>query len=99
LSSTVSSSIVIRMTRADAEGRSSAGRQSADILLEVMNERSPDLREHIRGVGEQAGATAERLGLAAYEASRVAVAAELHDIGKVAIPDSILDKPDGLDEG
>jgi diguanylate cyclase (GGDEF)-like protein len=81
------------------EGRSSAGRQSADVLLEVMNERSPDLREHIRGVAEQAGATAERLGLAAHEVSRVVLAAELHDIGKAAIPDSILNKPAGLDEG
>jgi diguanylate cyclase (GGDEF)-like protein len=82
----------------DKSGCSSAGRQSADVLLEVMNERSPELREHIRGVAEQAGATAGRLGMAGHEISRVALAAELHDIGKAAIPDSILDKPDRLDE-
>jgi diguanylate cyclase (GGDEF)-like protein len=83
----------------DKVGRSSAGRQSADVLLEVMNERSPDLREHIRGVAAQAAATAERLGLAPHEVSRVALAAELHDIGKAAIPDSILNKPCDLDHG
>jgi diguanylate cyclase (GGDEF)-like protein len=83
----------------DKAGRSSAGRQSADVLLEVMNERSPDLREHIRGVAEQAAATAERLSLPEHEISRIALAAELHDIGKAAIPDSILNKPEGLDEG
>jgi diguanylate cyclase (GGDEF)-like protein len=82
----------------DKAGRSSAGRQSADVLLEVLNERSPELREHIREVAKQAGATAERLGMPAHEVSRVALAAELHDIGKAAIPDSILDKPEGLDE-
>ena len=28
---------------------------------------------------------------------RIALAAELHDVGKVAIPDTILDKPGPLD--
>ena len=40
---------------------------------------------------------AARLGLRGDHADVVGRAAELHDIGKVAVPDAILDKPAGLD--
>jgi HD-GYP domain-containing protein (c-di-GMP phosphodiesterase class II) len=40
---------------------------------------------------------ARRLGLAAEEIDQVTRAAELHDIGKMAIPQAILDKPAPLD--
>ena len=84
---------------ADKAGRSSAGRQSADVLLEVINERSLDLREHIEHVAIQARSTAKMLGVPEHEVAQIGVAAELHDIGKAAIPDSILNKPGPLDEG
>jgi diguanylate cyclase (GGDEF)-like protein len=86
-----------RMYR-DKAGRSSASRQSADVLLEVINERSLDLRDHIRAVAVQATATAEVLGVADHEVTRIGLAAELHDIGKAAIPDTILNKPGPLNE-
>jgi diguanylate cyclase (GGDEF)-like protein len=82
----------------DKAGRSSASRQSADVLLEVLNERDFELREHISGVAAQALATGEKLGLSTHELWRVGLAAELHDIGKTAIPDALLDKPGPLDE-
>jgi HD-GYP domain-containing protein (c-di-GMP phosphodiesterase class II) len=41
--------------------------------------------------------TAERLGLPASEVKRIGLAAELHDVGKTAIPDAILNKPGPLD--
>jgi diguanylate cyclase (GGDEF)-like protein len=82
----------------DKAGRSSASRQSADVLLEVINERSLDLRAHIRAVALHASATAEILGVPEHEVSRIGLAAELHDIGKAAIPDTILNKPGPLDE-
>jgi HD-GYP domain-containing protein (c-di-GMP phosphodiesterase class II) len=88
-----------RRMYADKAGRSSAGRQSADVLLEVINQRSIDLREHIEQVAARAAATAERLGVPEHQVAQIGVAAELHDIGKAAIPDSILDKPAPLDEG
>ena len=79
-------------------GRSSAGRQSADVLLTVVSERSAALGRHLNGVARLAKATAEALGAPAHEIKRVGLAAELHDIGKAAIPDTILNKPDQLDE-
>ena len=87
-----------RRMYADKAGRSSAGRQSADVLLEVINERSPDLRDHIKQVAARAASTAQILGVPEHQVAQIGVAAELHDIGKAAIPDTILNKSAPLDE-
>jgi diguanylate cyclase (GGDEF)-like protein len=79
-------------------GRASASRQSSDVLLKVLSERSSELREHGTGVAGLAMQTAERLGLRSAEIKRVGLAAELHDVGKTAIPDAILNKPGALDD-
>jgi diguanylate cyclase (GGDEF)-like protein len=79
-------------------GRSSASRQSTDVLVKVLSERIPDVSRHLSGVSGLAERTAERLGLPEHEIKRVALAAELHDIGKTAIPDEIVNKPSALDE-
>ncbi len=78
--------------------RVSAARQSTDVLLRALGERSPDLPEHLSDVATLATATAQQLGLGEPEIKRIRIAAELHDVGKVAIPDSILDKPGPLDD-
>jgi two-component system, cell cycle response regulator len=76
--------------------RSSASRQSADVLLRALAERSPDLGTHLRDVAELAGAVAQRFTLPIEEVENIRQAAELHDVGKVAIPDAILDNPGTL---
>jgi diguanylate cyclase (GGDEF)-like protein len=86
-----------RRMYADKAGRTSAGRQSADVLLEVINERSIDLRDHIKKVAIQARSTAQMLGTPEHQVIQIGVAAELHDIGKAAIPDTLLNKPAPLD--
>ena len=68
------------------------------MLLKVLGERSSELEEHIGDVAHLAQLTAEALGLAKEEVRRVRLAAELHDVGKTAIPDAILDKPGPLDD-
>lgn len=79
-------------------GRACASRQSTDVLLRALAERHADLGAHTAGVADLAQAVAHRLGLRPFEVDDVRRAAELHDIGKVAIPDSILTKPAPLDE-
>ncbi len=79
-------------------GRSSASRQSVDVLLRVLHEQDAGLGDHLHSVAALAEPTAERLGMSRLEAKRVHVAAELHDIGKSAIPDAILNKPGPLDD-
>jgi two-component system, cell cycle response regulator len=79
-------------------GRRSAGSQSRDVLMRALAERDPELRTHLAEVADLAVAVAARLGLEAGEIEQVRHAADLHDVGKVAIPDAILDKPGPLDD-
>lgn len=87
-----------RMYAQKTSGRKSAGRQSTDVLLRVLGERHMDLEEHTSDVARLAQKTARRLGLSTEDVRRTALAAELHDIGKTAIPDAILNKPGPLDD-
>jgi diguanylate cyclase (GGDEF)-like protein len=74
------------------------GRETGDALLQLMVEQDPELGAHVTDVADLARATAERLGLAPDDVERVVLAAELHDVGKSAIPDAILGKPGPLDD-
>ncbi len=76
--------------------RMSAGRQTRDVLLSTLSERQPDLYEHLRDVAGLAIVVARDLDVSPEELDEVARAAELHDIGKIAIPDVILNKPSAL---
>jgi HD-GYP domain-containing protein (c-di-GMP phosphodiesterase class II) len=81
-----------------AGGRMSAGRQSRDVLLSTLTEREPELGEHLHDVAKLALAVGRELDMSPEDLDEVARAAELHDVGKVAIPDAILNKPGPLDE-
>jgi HD-GYP domain-containing protein (c-di-GMP phosphodiesterase class II) len=79
-------------------GRTSAGRQSVDVLLKVLSERSAELGTHLHDVTGLCRAVAERMHLSPEDVGPVLQAASLHDIGKAAIPDTILDKPGPLND-
>jgi two-component system, cell cycle response regulator len=83
--------------RKDETRESSAVHQLRDVLLQAFQERYPDLQEHQRGVGTLVLAVGRRLGVEGEELDVLARAAELHDVGKIAIPDAILNKPGPLD--
>jgi two-component system, cell cycle response regulator len=78
--------------------RSSVGRQTRDVLLKVLEERQPDLHEHVADVADLAVAVGRRMGLMPDDLDELARAAELHDVGKMAVPQAILNKPGPLDE-
>ena len=78
--------------------RNSVGRQTTDVLLRALAERHPELDRHSCDVGLLAEATAARLALEPDDIEAVRQAAQLHDIGKVAIPETILHKPGPLDD-
>jgi two-component system cell cycle response regulator len=78
--------------------RPSALLQSKNVLRQALSERHPDLGPHVSEVAELADAVARRLGLADGHVAEVRLAAELHDVGKVAIPEVIIDKPGPLDD-
>ena len=78
--------------------RTSARGQTTAVLLKVLKERSADLGHHIEDVASLSVRVAERLGLSDGERHLIRVAAQLHDVGKMAVPDAILHKPGGLDD-
>jgi diguanylate cyclase (GGDEF)-like protein len=74
----------------------SALSQARNVLLGLLREREPGLDPHDNGVAQLATETGKVLGLDAEDLDVLARAAEMHDIGKVAIPDEILHKPGPL---
>jgi cyclic di-GMP phosphodiesterase len=58
--------------------------------------RDDDTGQHTKRVGETAARIAEELGWSQIEVELIRRAAPLHDVGKIAIPDSILLKPGRL---
>ena len=78
-------------------GRSDARTEVKDVLLQVLAEQDGELVNHLGHVAALAWSTANRLDLPTEEVERARLAAELHDIGKSAIPNSILNKPGPLD--
>ena len=71
--------------------------QIKDALIQVLAEQGGDLVRHLSRVATLAGKTGVRLGLPADEIARIRLAAELHDIGKAAVPRVILEKTGPLD--
>jgi diguanylate cyclase (GGDEF)-like protein len=67
-------------------------------LLEALSIREPELQEQLHGVGVLAVAVGTSLGLRRDELAELERAAQLHDLGKLAVPDEILHKPGTLDE-
>jgi diguanylate cyclase (GGDEF)-like protein len=88
----------LRMYAFKHRGRPSAARQTTDALVRVQHERSPLLGPHVSDVADLAEAVGERLGLPEVRLHQLRQAAELHDVGKMAIPDDVLNKPGPLTE-
>lgn len=76
--------------------------QAYDATLEgwsrVLDMRDHATDEHTQRVTRLTIALAEKMGIPKSEMSHVRRGALLHDIGKMAIPDSILQKPDRLSD-
>ena len=68
----------------------SRGRDATDVLLRRLAAREPAVWEHVREVADMARAVAWLLGFSDEERDVVARAAELHDIGKMELPEEIL---------
>jgi diguanylate cyclase (GGDEF)-like protein len=87
-----------RMYAQKEDRRSSATRQTRDILLQILHEREPELGHELRGVAKLAMGVGARLDLSTEQLDEIVRAAELHDVGKMAIPDEVLHKPGPLTE-
>ncbi len=65
-------------------------------LTATMELRDPSTREHSRRVARLAVAVGAKMGLDAAATRRLAIAGLLHDIGKLQVPEAILNKPGQL---
>jgi len=70
----------------------------AEIFGRIVDAKSPFTAEHSLGVSRLARLVAERLELSPEACDKIEIAGLLHDLGKLRIPDEVLDKPGGLDE-
>lgn len=78
--------------------RSKQGIRTVDTLVEALSERTPHARADKNHLEALAVVIGRMLGLRYDELEALARAAELHDVGKLSIPDEILGKPGPLDE-
>jgi HD-GYP domain-containing protein (c-di-GMP phosphodiesterase class II) len=87
-----------RMYAAKARTSRTTPPRTHDVLMQILSERTPDLHFHVSGVGQLVRDVGRDLGLDADQLDELLRAAELHDVGKLGIPDAILDKPGPLDD-
>ncbi len=67
-------------------------RAAVASLIEAVGAKDPYTRWHSRRVGRYARAIARGLGLSPPDQAAVALAGELHDVGKIGVPDELLHK-------
>jgi diguanylate cyclase (GGDEF)-like protein/putative nucleotidyltransferase with HDIG domain len=70
---------------------------AAMLLAETLDLRDPRTGRHSQTVGALAEQTARHLGWDDERVARLRAAGMLHDIGKLGVPDAILQKPGALD--
>ena len=67
-------------------------------LSEALELHSTNTGNHVKRVAHLCHLLAREMGLSEREAELIKMASPLHDVGKVGIPDAILNKPSKLDD-
>jgi putative two-component system response regulator len=76
-----------------------AHEETIHCLLAASMYRDEETGAHVRRVGECSALIAESLGWPVEKVDCIRLAAPMHDIGKIGIPDAILQKPGRLTAG
>lgn len=87
-----------RMYAMKARQPSSARSQLREALVAVLHARDPRLHDHVHDVGRLAAGVARGFDLDEQAITDVVDAAHLHDVGKLALPEQILQKTGPLDD-
>lgn len=69
----------------------------AEIFSRIVDAKSPFTAAHSLGVAGLSRLLATRMGIGQRELDKLEIAGLLHDLGKLRVPDEILDKPAKLD--
>ncbi|MFH1093115.1 MAG: diguanylate cyclase [Candidatus Omnitrophota bacterium] len=70
--------------------------ESAKALIAALEAKDPYTKAHSVNVAIYSSQIAEEMGLSSEQIELISDAAQLHDIGKIGIPENILLKPDRL---
>ncbi len=87
-----------RLTAHNQRQHRSARRQAHAVLMAVLAARRPELRAHLRVVVYRAIEIGRRLGLSREQMDDIVLAAELQDVGLLAVPEAVLEKRTALTE-
>jgi HD-GYP domain-containing protein (c-di-GMP phosphodiesterase class II) len=68
----------------------------AHSFVALLDRKDPISRDHVVRVGELAVRTGERAGMRGTKLRNLGLAALFHDVGKLEVPESILNKPGAL---
>ncbi|MCC2617192.1 DUF3369 domain-containing protein [Aestuariibacter halophilus] len=68
------------------------------VIGEAVEMRSKETGSHVKRVAHTSYLLAKLYGLSEYDAEMIKLASPLHDVGKVGIPDQILNKPGKHDD-
>lgn len=85
------------VVRQRTEELENSRREVIYCLARAAELRDNDTGNHVIRVGRYAGIIAENLGMPDHFCKDVELAAQLHDVGKIAVPDAILLKPGKLE--
>ncbi len=86
------------MYREKATSRDGAAELITAVLHAALAERHPDLGEHSDDVATDVELLARRIGLDEEAVGLIVKAGDLHDVGKLGIPDEIITNPGALSE-
>ena len=84
-----------RVEQAHTQAKS-ASRETAERLTLALTLRDEETGHHIERVGRYAALLAQRAGVRAWRPEDIELAAMLHDVGKIGVPDDILLRPGPL---
>ncbi|RJX32843.1 MAG: HD domain-containing protein [Oxalobacter sp.] len=73
-------------------------RQLGEIFSRIVDAKSPFTAQHSLGVARLSRYIAQKMGVSVENCDKIEIAGLLHDLGKLRVPDEILDKPGQLDE-
>lgn len=68
----------------------------SEMMSGIIDAKSPFTGDHSKGLSKKIGLMADYYGFNEEKKTRLIIAADLHDVGKLVIPNNIIDKPGKL---
>ncbi|MEC9489394.1 MAG: PAS domain S-box protein [Halanaerobiales bacterium] len=87
-----------RMYKNKIASRKSARSSVLSAFLTSLKEKSSETEEHVQRMSKMAKRFGEKVGLSNSEQDRLYLLTQMHDIGKIAVAEEILNKPGKLNE-